>query len=115
MLTKKDMHGYQFTGHDHIINNYFCALFLEMGLGKTVTTLTAINTLIYEELDINTALVVAPKRVANSVWDAELEKWEHLKHLKIVKIAGTVKQRLAALRQKADIYTIGRDNIAWLC
>lgn len=115
MLTKQDMHGYQFTGVDHIIDNYFSALFLEMGLGKTMTTLTAINTLIYEELEINTALVVAPKRVAESVWDAEIEKWEHLKHLKIVKIAGSIKQRLAALRQRADIYTIGRDNIAWLC
>lgn len=109
------MHEYQFTGLNHIFQHEACALFLEMGLGKTVTTLTAINTLIYEELDINTALVVAPKRVAESVWDTECEVWSHLNHLKVVKIAGSVKQRLAALRSKADIYTIGRDNIAWLC
>lgn len=115
LLTKDNLHQYQFTGLDHIYNNSHCALFLEMGLGKTVTTLTAVNTLIYEELDINTALVVAPKRVAESVWDAEIEKWAHLKHLKISKITGTLKQRQAALRQKADIYTIGRDNVAWLC
>lgn len=115
MLTKENMHGYQFTGLDHIFNNSHCALFLEMGLGKTVTSLTAINTLIYEELEINNALVVAPKRVAESVWDAEVAKWAHLKHLKVVKISGSVKQRQLALRQKADIYTIGRDNIAWLC
>ena len=115
MLTKQNMHGYQFTGVDHIFKHKACALFLEMGLGKTVTTLTAINTLIYEELDIATALVVAPKRVAESVWDAECDKWEHLRHLKIVKISGSVKQRLAALRCNADIYMISRDNIAWLC
>lgn len=115
MLTKQNLHEYQFTGLNHVFNNSHCALFLEMGLGKTVTTLTAINTLIYEELEISNVLVIAPKRVAESVWDAECEKWAHLKHLKIVKIAGNLKQRLAALRKKADIYTISRDNIAWLC
>lgn len=115
MLSKKDLHDYQFTGIDHIFEHTHCALFLEMGLGKTVTTLTAINMLIYEELDINNALVVAPKRVAESVWDVECEKWAHLKGLHIVKIAGNLKQRQAALRKKADIYTISRDNIAWLC
>lgn len=86
-----------------------------MGLGKTVTTLTAINRLMFEELDILNVLVIGPKRVAESVWDAECANWAHLKDLKISKITGTPKQRLAALRVKADIYTIGRDNIAWLC
>jgi len=115
MLTKENLHIYQHTGHDHIIEHTHCALFLEMGLGKTVTTGTAINTLMYEELDIMSTLVIAPKRVAETVWDAEFEKWQHLKHLKVSKVIGSVKQRLAALRVKADVYTIGRDNIAWLC
>lgn len=115
MLNKTNLHDYQTTAIEHIHKNTHAALLLEMGLGKTISTLTSINQLIYEELDIATALIVAPKRVAESVWDAEIDKWSHIKHLRIVKIAGTTKQRLAALRQKADIYTIGRDNIAWLC
>lgn len=115
MLSKKDMHEYQLTSVDHIINNDHCALFLEMGLGKTVSTLTAANTLMYEELEISSVLVVAPKRVAESVWDAEIEKWKHLNHLTVSKISGSAKDRKKALQVKADIYTIGRDNIAWLC
>lgn len=111
----KDLHEYQLTSIDHIINNTHCALFLEMGLGKTVSTLTAIEQLMYQELDIASVLVVAPKRVAESVWDAEIEKWDHLKKLTVSKIAGNEKQRRSALQKKADIYTIGRDNIAWLC
>ena len=115
MLNESNLHDYQTTAIAHIHKHTHAALFLEMGLGKTISTLTSINQLIYEELDIATTLIVAPKRVAESVWDAEIDKWSHIKHLRIVKIAGTTKQRLAALRQKADIYTIGRDNIAWLC
>lgn len=86
-----------------------------MGLGKTVSTLTAIHTLIYEELEIDTVLVVAPKRVAVNVWTQEAASWEHLKDLTISVIDGDVKKRTKALKAKADIYTIGRDNIAWLC
>ena len=110
-----ELHDYQLTSVDHIMNNTHCALFLEMGLGKTVSTLTAITRLMFEELDIDSALVVAPKRVAESVWDAEIEKWDHLSHLKVSKIIGSDKQRRKALSEKAHIYTIGRDNIAWLC
>lgn len=115
MLRKKDLHEYQEEGVDHIINKKHSALFLEMGLGKTVTTLTAIEFLIYQELDIENALVIAPKRVAESVWDAEINKWEHLRKLKISKVIGSVKQRKEALMRKADIYIIGRDNVPWLC
>lgn len=114
-MKETDLHGYQKAAVEHIMQNKQCALFLEMGLGKTVSTLTAINKLIYEELDILSALVVAPKRVAESVWDAEIAKWEHLAHLKVVKISGDAKHRRKALQTRADIYTIGRDNIAWLC
>jgi len=114
-MNEKDLHEYQQTAVDHIIENTHGALFLEMGLGKTVSTLTAVNRLMFEELDIANALVVAPKRVAESVWVDEVEKWEHLSHLKVSKIIGNDKQRRKALSEKADIYTIGRDNIAWLC
>lgn len=110
-----DLHEYQLTSVDHIIDNTHCALFLEMGLGKTVSTLTAVEYLMYQELEISSVLVVAPKRVADSVWDVEIEKWDHLKKLTISKVIGTEKQRISALKKKADIYTIGRDNIAWLC
>lgn len=115
MLNKDNLHNYQKAGVDHIINNDSCGLFLDMGLGKTVTTLTAINFLIYEDLEIDTVLVIAPKRVAENVWQAEVENWAHLQHLTVSRIMGKPKQRLAALKKKADVYTIGRDNIAWLC
>lgn len=114
-MKESDLHPYQVAAVEHILSHTHCGLFLEMGLGKTVSTLTAINKLMYEELAINRVLVVAPKRVAESVWDAEIEKWEHLKHLKISKVVGNAKTRLNALQTRADIYTIGRDNIAWLC
>jgi len=115
MLNETNLHGYQHTGVDHIIDNTHSALLLEMGLGKTTTTLTAINRLIYDNLDISKVLVIAPRRVAESVWAQEVEKWEHLKHLKVSKVIGDAKRRKAALAVKADIYTIGRDNVAWLC
>lgn len=114
-MNKNELHDYQLTAIDHIIDNKHCALFLEMGLGKTVSTLTAISRLIYEELDIANVLVIAPKRVAENVWSAELDKWSHISGLTISKIIGSVKQRKEALRKKADVYTIGRDNVAWLC
>jgi len=115
MLTFNDLHEYQTTAVEHMWVNTHCALFLEMGLGKTVSTLTHIERLIYQELEASKVLVVAPKRVAESVWDAEISKWAHLKHLKVSKIIGSDKERRKALAAKADIYTIGRDNIAWLC
>lgn len=114
-MNRSNLHGYQESSVEHIVENSHCGLFLDMGLGKTVSSLTAINYLMYEDLDIEKALVIAPKRVAESVWDAEIEKWDHLNHLKISKVIGNKKQRLAALRVKADIYILGRDNVAWLC
>lgn len=114
-MTEKDLHEYQKQAVTHILENTHSGLFLEMGLGKTVSTLTAINALMFEEFDVNTTLIIAPKRVAESVWSAEIEKWEHLRHLKISKVIGSEKERKKALSTKADIYTIGRDNVAWLC
>lgn len=81
-----DLHDYQLTAIDHIINNTHCALFLDMGLGKTVSTLTAINELMFKEVEVRRVLVIAPKRVAESVWTQEVEKWDHLKHIKVSRI-----------------------------
>jgi len=114
-MNRSDLHNYQNGAVDHIKNNPYCGLFLDMGLGKTVSTLTAINELVFEELDIDTVLIVAPKRVVESVWDAEIEKWNHLKKLTITKIVGNEKQRKAALQKKTFIHIISRDNLAWLC
>ena len=115
MLTKNDLHNYQLAGVEHIIEHPYCGLFLDLGLGKTVTALTAIEALIFDYCEIGSALIVAPKRVAESVWQEEAEKWEHLKHLTFSKIIGTQKQRQEAIRAQANIYIISRDNIAWLC
>lgn len=115
MLDRDNMHNYQNAGIEHIIKNKFCGLFLDMGLGKTVTTLTAIKILEYEDLDINSTLIVAPKRVAENVWTSEIEKWKHLSSFKISRIIGTEKQRRKALAEKADIHIISRDNLVWLC
>lgn len=115
ILRLEDLHNYQEAGVQHIIRNPYCALFFDMGLGKTVSTLTAISYLIYEELEIDRVLIIAPKRVVESVWDAEINKWSHLRRLSISKVTGTEKQRKAALARDADIHIISRDNIAWLC
>ena len=90
-----------------------CGLFLDMGLGKSVITLTIIQQLI-DDCEIDRALVVAPKKVAETTWTGEAEKWEHLKGLRVVKVTGTEKQRNLALASKADVYVIGRDSFVWL-
>lgn len=115
MLKEADLHEYQRKAVEHIITHRYCGLFLDMGLGKTVSSLTAIEKLMYDYLEVNSVLVIAPKRVAETVWAEEAQNWEHLKHLTFSKIIGTEKQRLEALHKKADIYIISRDNIAWLC
>ena len=114
-MNETNLHNYQRACVDHIINTRFCGVFLEMGLGKTVSTLTAINDLMYDYCEIGSVLIIAPKRVAESVWQEEAEKWDHLKHLTFSKIIGSQQERLAALKKKADIHIISRDNIAWLC
>lgn len=89
-------------------------LFLDMGLGKTVVTLTVLNRLIYEEFALNRALVIAPKRVAEDTWSREAGKWDHLRGLRVVKVLGTAAQRAAALAQDGDVYVINRENVVWL-
>lgn len=114
-MNESNLHGYQNAGVEHGLKFPFSGLFLDMGLGKTVTTLTLINRLIYEELTVRKVLIIAPKRVAENVWDAERDKWEHTKYLRISKVIGTATQRKAALQVKAEIYILGRDSVVWLC
>jgi SNF2 family DNA or RNA helicase len=114
-LTENDMHAYQSTAVDLIVEQEMCGLFLDMGLGKTVSTLTAIKRLIFEEIAVDKVLVIAPKRVAESVWKQEIAKWSHLSDLKVSIVGGKVSERKAALKADAHVYTIGRDNVQWLC
>jgi len=114
VLNVSNLHDYQRFGVKHILANEGAGLFLDMGLGKTVTTLTAIVELI-ESLEVARVLVVAPKRVAQSVWRQEAELWEHTAGLSFSLVAGTVKQRRAALEVSADVHLISRDNVPWLC
>ena len=107
-------HEYQRRAIDRVVDQSHVGLFLDMGLGKTVITMTAINRLMYEEFEISRVLVIAPKRVAEDTWTREHAKWDHLRHLKISRVLGTAAQRKAALRANADIYVIGRDNVVWL-
>lgn len=113
MLERNQMHDYQKRAVAHIIDHEFCALFLSCGLGKSVSTLTAIKELI-DSCIISNVLIIAPKRVAEVTWKDEIANWKHLNGLTISVIAGTVKERREAMGKKADIYTVGRDNIVWL-
>lgn len=105
--------NYQQYSINHIIDHKASGLFLDMGMGKTVSTLTAIDNLIFL-CEVNKVLVIAPLRVAEDTWSTEVDKWDHLKHLKISKILGTKKQREEALNKDADIYVTNRENVDWL-
>lgn len=104
---------YQRAAERWIIEHPRCALFLDMGLGKTVITLTAMQRLI-DYCEVSKVLVIAPKKVAEATWSTEAAKWDHLSGMRIAKVLGTEKQRMSALREKADIYVIGRDSFTWL-
>lgn len=106
-------HNYQTRCTDAIISQPYTALFLEMGLGKTVITLTAIQKLIADGT-IRKALVVAPLTVARDTWPRECDRWDHLKSLRVVQILGTSEKRIASAESDADIYIINRENISWL-
>ena len=105
---------HQRAGIDWIIDRPACALLWGMGTGKTVTTLTAIDRLLYDQLEDGPVLVIAPKRVAEDTWSKETAKWAPLQHLRVAKIMGTAKQRQEALRFAADIYVVNRENVVWL-
>lgn len=107
-------HDYQKYAIEYIKSHPITALFLDMGLGKTVTTLTAIRDLMYDAFEVKRVLVVAPLRVARDTWPDELRKWNHLKELTCSVVVGTVTERRRALQQDADIYIVNRENLAWL-
>lgn len=113
MLNRDNLHDYQNKALTFIKDKRKCALFLDMGLGKSVTTLTAASDML-EDFAVNKVLVIAPLRVANTVWKQEAEKWEHLKHLKIAIITGKPETRIAAIRSDSDIYVINREQVDWL-
>lgn len=98
---------------EHIYSTPRCALWMPMGGGKTVSTLTAYDRLNYA-VEVWPAIVLAPKRVARSTWPDEIEKWEHLSHLRVSTILGSVSERQRALAVDADIYTMNYDNLPWL-
>lgn len=107
-------HTYQQIAIEKILDTPRAGLFLDMGLGKTVITLTAIDELMYNRFEVERVLVIAPLRVAEDTWSRESSKWDHLKHLRISKILGTPKERRRALAKDADIYIINRENVVWL-
>ena len=110
---------HQSAGIEWIIKRPACALLWGMGTGKTVTTLTAIDRLLYDYMEDGPVLVIAPKRVAENTWSKECLKWPHLQHLRVVKIMGTAKQRIEAVHSIfngpfAEVYVINRENVVWL-
>lgn len=113
MLKRADMHDYQNEAVRFIKERKKCALFLDMGLGKTVSSLTAASDFLDDVL-VTKVLIIAPLRVANTVWAQEANKWEHLSHLKTVICTGTQTERLAALSSDADVFITNRENTQWL-
>jgi SNF2 family DNA or RNA helicase len=107
-------HKYQEYAIQRVLDTPYIALLLEMGLGKTVSTLTAIDLLLNDYFEATRVLVIAPLRVADDTWAREVEKWDHLRHLRISKILGSAAQRRKALKMDADIYVINRENVEWL-
>ena len=113
-LTFPNAHDYQGAALDFLYEHPYRALFATMGMGKTVITLSLLDHLIYNEMEVRKCLIVAPLKVAKMTWTDELDKWPHLSRLKAVRVLGTEKQRREALAKDADIYIINRDNLAWL-
>ncbi len=107
-------HEYQKYAIKYIEDHPVAAVLLDMGLGKTAITLTALNDLMFDSFEVSKALVIAPLRVAANTWPQEIEKWTHLKGLRYSVVVGTEKARRAALEKKADVYIINRENVPWL-
>ncbi|MFR1708898.1 MAG: SNF2-related protein [Clostridium sp.] len=107
-------HNYQTYATEYIQSHPIAAVLLDMGLGKTSITLSAINNLLFDSFDVHKVLVIAPLRVARNTWSAEIEKWEHLSDLIYSVAVGTEKERMSALTSKADVYIINRENVQWM-
>lgn len=108
------LHGYQRFCAGKIVESDSVGLFLDMGLGKTLISLTAVKDLMYNRFEVNKVLVIAPKKVSEATWQNEIEKWEEFKILRYSTVLGTKTQRIKALNTPADIYIINRDNVVWL-
>ena len=106
---------YQPPAIAHLLNNPRCALWAGMGLGKCVTTLTALDALFMSGTETRPALVLAPLRVAANTWPTEVEKWSHFSHIEMSAVVGTEKERIIALKRDASVYTINYENLPWLC
>ncbi|MFU1797480.1 DEAD/DEAH box helicase [Paenibacillus azoreducens] len=107
-------HDYQRYCINRLLADEELGLFLDMGLGKTVITLTAINDLKYNRFAVRRVLVIAPKKVAEATWSNEASKWQHLQHLRIIPVLGNQQKRIRALNTPGDVWVINRDNVAWL-
>lgn len=107
-------HDYQRYAIDYIETHPVSAVFLDMGLGKTSITLTAIGNLLFDSFEVHRVLVIAPLRVARNTWTAEVDKWDHLQNLICSVVVGTEAERKVALMRQADIYIINRENVQWL-
>lgn len=107
-------HGYQREGFSQIMNQNALALFWEMGLGKTVVTLSAVRALKFDRFQVCRVLVIAPKKVAEATWSREAARWDHLKGLRVVPIMGPAAKRIKALYTPGDVWVIARDNVSWL-
>ena len=107
-------HNYQTYATNFILKNPTAAILLDMGLGKSVITLTAIEQLIYDSFDVHRVLVIAPLRVARDTWPAEIQKWDHLHDITYAVAIGTATERKAALLQQVNIHIINRENVPWL-
>ena len=107
-------HAYQQHCINKVVEIAKLGLFLDMGLGKTVTTLTAIRQLKYDRFEVRKVLVIAPKKVAEGTWTREKDKWEHTRILRVSPVLGNQAKRIRALNTPADIYIINRENVCWL-
>ncbi|MFB5510129.1 SNF2-related protein [Enterococcus casseliflavus] len=111
---KYNPHEYQSYATEFILSHPISAVFLEMGLGKSVITLSAIFDLCLDSFLVCKVLVIAPLRVARDTWPAEIKKWDHLKGLSYSVAVGTEKERIDALKKQSTVYIINRENVDWL-
>lgn len=107
-------HEYQRIAIERVMENTHYGLLLDMGLGKTISTLYAIEQLMYDSFEVQKVLIIAPKKVAESTWAQEARKWNQTKHLRVALILGSANDRIKALESEADIYVMNRENVQWL-
>ena len=113
-LTQDQMHDYQVMAVDFILDNPFCALFIDLGLGKTIISLTALREITLLDPDIKKVLVIAPLKVANRTWPDEVQNWDHTCTLEYSVITGDEQARKRAMHSSAELHIINRENVEWL-